>query len=76
MKKALKIAGIGFGILVLLLIATAAWIQFTPMPTYEVKPPTVQLPVDSASLAKGRKVVELACTHCHLGEDGKMSGRL
>ncbi|MCB0572597.1 MAG: c-type cytochrome [Phaeodactylibacter sp.] len=76
MKKTLKIAGIGFGILLSIVLIAAAWVQFTPMPVYDVVPPVVQLPTDSASLAKGKKVVELLCAHCHLGDDGKMSGRL
>lgn len=77
MKKAFKWIGIVLGVIVLLLLIVAAWIQFTPMPKFEVVPPVVQqLPVDSASLARGKKIVDNTCVHCHMGEDGKMSGRL
>ncbi len=76
MKNLFKMLGIGLGILALALAGIAAWVQFTPVPKYEVKPPPVVIPTDSATLALGRKVAELSCAHCHLGEDGKMSGRL
>lgn len=76
MKKALKWIGIVLGVLVLILLIMAAWIQFTPMPSFEVVAPQVTVPVDSLSIARGKKIVEATCVHCHLGEDGKMSGRL
>jgi mono/diheme cytochrome c family protein len=76
MKKLFKILGITFGILAALIAVIAAWVQLTPLPTYEVKPPQVTIPTDSTTLERGKKVAELVCAHCHLGEDGKMSGRL
>ncbi|MBX2926388.1 MAG: c-type cytochrome [Saprospiraceae bacterium] len=76
MKKLFKILGITFGILAALIALIAAWVQLTPLPTYEVKPPQVTIPTDSTTLERGKKVAELVCAHCHLGEDGKMSGRL
>lgn len=76
MKKALKIFGILFAAVAAIIALVAAWVQLTPMPTYEVKPPQVVIPTDSATLERGKKVAELVCAHCHLGEDGKMSGRL
>ncbi|MFZ2900341.1 MAG: c-type cytochrome [Saprospiraceae bacterium] len=76
MKKVFKWIGIVLGVIVLILLIVAAWIQFTPMPSFEVAPVAVQLPVDSLSLARGKKLVEASCVHCHMGEDGKMSGRL
>ena len=76
MKKALKIFGFLLAALALIIALVAAWVQLTPLPTYEVKPPQVVIPTDSATLERGKKVAELMCAHCHLGEDGKMSGRL
>ena len=76
MKKALKIFGFLLAALALIIALVAAWVQLTPLPTYEVKPPQVVIPTDSATLERGKKVAELVCAHCHLGEDGKMSGRL
>jgi len=76
MKKALKIFGFLLAALALIIALVAAWVQLTPMPKYEVKPPQVVIPTDSATLERGKIVAELVCAHCHLGEDGKMSGRL
>lgn len=76
MKKLLKIFGILFAVLAAVLAAVAAWVQLTPLPVHEVKPPQVVIPTDSATLERGKKVAEMVCGHCHLGEDGKMSGRL
>lgn len=76
MKKAFKILGILLVAIAAIIALVAAWVQLTPVPTYQVKPPQVVIPTDSATLALGKKVAELTCAHCHLGEDGKMSGRL
>lgn len=76
MKKALKIFGLLLAALVVVLALVAAWVQLTPLPVHEVKPPQVVIPTDSATLERGKRVAELTCVHCHLGEDGKMSGRL
>ncbi|MBK8489504.1 MAG: c-type cytochrome [Saprospirales bacterium] len=76
MNKGLKIVGFILGGILTIILAVAAWIQFSSLPTFEVVPPVVELPVDSLSLAQGQKIVTTVCAHCHLGEDGKMSGRL
>lgn len=75
MKKVLKIAGIFLGILVLLLLCLVAWVNFTPLPKYESKSIPVNLATDSAALALGQKVVQTECVICHMGADGKLSGR-
>jgi len=76
MKKALKIIAYTLGGLLALLLIFAAWIQFGPMPTYEVKAPDLNIELDSARLAEGRKIVLTECAHCHRGTDGKVSGDL
>lgn len=76
MKKFLKILGIGLGIFLLAVITIFAYAGFTPMKTFEVHAPEVNIPTDSAGLAFGKRIVETKCVHCHLGEDGKLSGRL
>lgn len=76
MKKAFKIIGyilLGF---VVLLLCGAAYIQFSPMPTYEVKAPDLKITPDSIRLAEGRRIVLTDCAHCHRGPDGKLSGDL
>ena len=75
MKRFLKILAIVFGVIAVALATVAAWVQFTPFPTFEVHPQEVTLPTDSISLAQGKKIVETVCVHCHMGKDGKLSGR-
>lgn len=74
MKKVLKIIGYTLGGLLALVLLFAAWVQFGPMPTYEVKAPDLKIEPDSARLAEGRKIVMTDCAHCHRGPDGKVSG--
>jgi mono/diheme cytochrome c family protein len=74
MKKAFKIIGYLLLGLVALLLCVAAYIQFSPMPTYEVKAPDLKITPDSARLAEGRRIAMTMCVHCHRGTDGKLSG--
>lgn len=76
MKKILKTLGIILGIIVLAIAGLLAYAKFTPMKTFAVKPVAVKITTDSASLAFGEKIVLNVCAHCHLGNDGKLSGRL
>ncbi len=76
MKKVFKWIGIVLGVLLLIILALAAWIKFTPMPRNEVHPITITLPADSLSLARGQKIAHATCVGCHMGEDGKLSGKL
>lgn len=76
MKKAFKIFGyvvLGF---IALLLGFAAYIQFSPLPRYEVKAPNLTITPDSARIAEGRRIVLTDCAHCHRGPDGKISGDL
>ncbi|MCF8247867.1 MAG: c-type cytochrome [Saprospiraceae bacterium] len=76
MKKLLKILGIVFGLLVLAIAATAAWVGLTDTPTYETKSLEIQLPTDSLSLVNGAKIARTVCAYCHQGESGKLDGKL
>jgi mono/diheme cytochrome c family protein len=76
MKKALKILGVIVGVIVLLIAAFAAWVQLTPLPKFEPQSLDITVSRDSLSVARGRKIIETGCVGCHLGEDGKLSGRL
>lgn len=76
MKKIFKSIGYLLGAIVVLLLGVAAWVGMTPLPSYQSGSIPVTLPTDSASLAMGRKIVETECVYCHLGADGKLSGRL
>lgn len=75
MKKALKIIGIVLGVFILVLLAAVLFINFKPLPTYEVKAPDIQVEADSQMLARGEHLAHLSCADCHIGKDGKWSGR-
>ena len=76
MKKALKIIGYLLGVVVLLLLGVAAYVQLAPMPNYKVNAPDLKITPDSARTAEGRRIVLTDCAHCHRGTDGKISGDL
>ncbi len=72
----MKILGIIVGIIVLAIACTAAWVNFTDLPTFPVKNLDIQLPTDSASIAHGAKIARTVCGGCHAGESGKWDGKL
>ena len=75
MKRFLKILGILLGIIILILIVLACYIQFSSLPTYEVNAKTLNITPDSIKLAEGEKIVKTLCSQCHMSEDGKLGGR-
>lgn len=76
MKKILKVLAYIFGGLIALLLVVAAYIQFSPMPTYDIKAPNLNITPDSALLAEGRRIVLTTCISCHRGADNTLSGHL
>jgi hypothetical protein len=75
MKKLLKILGYGIGGIIVIILLVLGWVQFSGLPTFEHQSIAVKIPTDSLSLSVGRKIAEERCMHCHLGDDGKLSGR-
>lgn len=75
MKKFFKILGIIVGSIVAVLACVALWIAFTDLPTFQSQSVSVTIPTDSAELHVGKIIVEERCGYCHLGDDGKLSGR-
>lgn len=76
MKKIARFFAYFLGIALIVLAAGAAWVQFSPLPTFETRSLNLDIPTDPASLTHGRDLAILHCGHCHLGEDGKLSGRM
>lgn len=80
MKRALKILGYAAGVIVLLTGTAAAYISIKGIPTYEAKmTPEIaklQVPRDSAMVARGAKIASILCNECHLGETGKLTGKV
>ncbi len=73
MKKLLKILGIIVGLIILLLVLGAAYINFSPLPTYEVKAPEINVVADSAKIAEGHRLATMVCNQCHLDKQ-KLQG--
>ncbi len=76
MKKFLKIAAWALGGIVLLLGATAAYVNYAPAPTYD--PPVIpdlKVEVTPERVAQGQKLSSMLCVVCHSGQDGKLSGQ-
>lgn len=79
MKRLFKIFGYALGVLLLLALSGVAYIHFKGIPTYEYAPPAelvaLNVPRDSATIARGANIAALLCTECHRGEDGRMTGK-
>lgn len=76
MKKIFKVLGIVLGVVILLVLAAAAFIHFKGIPTYN--PPTItemKIEVTPERLDRGQKIAGMLCVHCHNGPDGSMTGR-
>lgn len=77
MKKVFKIIGVVFFLLLLSIFSIAGFINFSDLPKYETE--KIDFPkVESTPemVANGAKIAALQCNHCHMGEDGKLSGKL
>lgn len=75
MKKFLKILGYGIGAILAVILCVVLYIQLSDFPVHDHSSIPVILPSDSLSLSVGAKIVEERCVYCHLGNDGKLSGK-
>lgn len=77
MRKIFKYALWLLGGLVLLVALAATYNVVAPLPTYETDIPTqVDIPHgDSATIARGARLVSINCTHCHRNQDGNLAGQ-
>ncbi len=75
--KAIKIIRKILVVLVILLAIGAAYIQFSPLPKYEVISPDLPLvKPDSSMIAEGRRHASMVCNQCHQsGADGILEGK-
>jgi mono/diheme cytochrome c family protein len=71
-KKVLLYLVIAVSILVLAFIII---VQTTTIPVLENEARALTITYDSARIAEGERIVGTMCYQCHLGEDGKMSGK-
>jgi mono/diheme cytochrome c family protein len=76
MKKLLKILGLVFAILILLVVFGALYINLSGIPKYDPPPNfSYDIPMDSATIAEGARISAVVCGECHRGEDKKLSGK-
>lgn len=76
MKKILKVTAWILGVLVLVIASIAAWVGFTPVPTYDPPAiPDLKVEVTAERVARGAKLASMLCNHCHTGKDNKLSGQ-
>lgn len=76
MRKTIKILAYILGALLLLVATAAAYIQFAPNPAYD--PPSIpDLTVKATPerVAEGHRIALMLCNDCHMGSDGKLSGK-
>jgi mono/diheme cytochrome c family protein len=75
MKKALKIAGIGIGSILLLLVIAAAVINFRGIPTYDVVVPDVQIEYTPERIERGAYLANMVCVGCHISNNRVLEGK-
>jgi mono/diheme cytochrome c family protein len=81
MKTFLKFIGYALAAVLLLVGSGAAYIHFKGVPTYDFDMPEsiaqLQVPKDSASVARGAKIASMLCKECHKDfKTGNMTGHL
>jgi mono/diheme cytochrome c family protein len=73
--KALKIAGIGIGIAVILIAAGLGFVAISPIPSYEVNVPDFKATVTDASVREGKRMAAMLCANCHMNrKTGRLTG--
>ncbi|MFN8309634.1 MAG: cytochrome c [Chitinophagales bacterium] len=76
MNKGLRMVLLLVAAVAVILISAMAYLHFRGLPVYEVEKIHFDTSVkDAASLAKGEKIAAVQCVVCHMGSDGKLSGR-
>lgn len=76
MKKALKILGVGLGVVVLLIGIVLIFISAGDIPSYEVEKIDYQVNSNPEAIARGEKLVLMLCANCHLnGQTNSLTGK-
>ncbi|MES2592213.1 MAG: c-type cytochrome [Bacteroidota bacterium] len=75
MKKVLKYLGILVGVIVVIALCAALFIQIRGIPSYEVETTEFQLNSTPQSVERGKKLALMLCANCHKNpETGKLTG--
>ncbi len=76
LKRLIKALGVALLILLIIVMVLVQWIGLGDLPRFEKKSLSTIHYTDSTHLALGEHIVSTRCAYCHLGEDGRLSGRL
>lgn len=76
MKRFLKIAGIILGIILLVVLSFASYIQFSDIPDGEKKAVEMKVELSPERIANGQRIANMLCVQCHSDEQGKLTGKL
>lgn len=80
MNKTLKILFYLLLACVGIVAISAAYIQIKGIPNYPYAPGAeieqLKVPADSLMIERGAKIAALLCNECHMGSDGKLSGKI
>ena len=72
----MKIAGLVLGIILLAVLGSAAFIQFSGIPYYEKSTIGYQVISDTSTLERGEKLAGMLCAGCHMNrETGQLTGQ-
>ena len=75
-KKILKWFGIGVGVILVAVGAFLLYINFSGLPTYEVKKIDLKVTPTPASLERGKKLSGMLCAGCHMNpQTGAFTGQ-
>jgi mono/diheme cytochrome c family protein len=75
MKKVAKRILIGAGILLFIIGCGLLYVQFSGIRTYETQKIDLKVEVTPERVSKGRKIASMVCMQCHVGADGKLTGK-
>jgi len=75
MKTALKILLGLLGVIVLVALGGAGYIQFRGIPTYEPVKVDLQVEVTPERVAQGARIASMVCIQCHAGPDNRLTGK-
>jgi len=76
MKRILKTLGILLAAILFIVILSAGFIHFRGIPKYETANINLNVEVTPERVANGQKMASVMCVECHMGADGKLSGKL
>ena len=75
MSKFFKITGITIGVILLVAICFAVYINIDGIPNYKPGNISMKVEVTPERVAKGQKIASMLCIECHKNSDGVLTGK-